>query len=167
MARPRNTAETFWARTTPEPNSGCLLWSGAFGSSHGYGRVRFNNRHQQAHRVAYELAVGAIPPGKVVMHLCDNPGCVNPRHLQLGTQAENIADKVRKDRQARGLRHGRYTKPHRNPKGESHGQCKLNEDCIHAIRAVYAAKGAGQEQLARWFNVGQSQISRIINHQSR
>lgn len=67
-----------------------------------YGRVLVGSRRVGAHRVAWEMAHGPIPDGMVVMHGCDNPPCVNVAHLSLGTQLDNIADRVRKGRSARG-----------------------------------------------------------------
>ena len=67
-----------------------------------YGRVLVGSRRVGAHRVAWEMAHGPIPDGMVVMHGCDNPPCVNVAHLSLGMQLDNIADRVRKGRSARG-----------------------------------------------------------------
>jgi len=73
---------------------GCWEWKR--GKSSGYGRVRVGGKRGQvyrAHRLAYELVNGPIPDGAVVMHACDNPPCINPAHLIVGTQGENIADR--------------------------------------------------------------------------
>lgn len=75
--------EAFWAKTEPEPNSGCLLWVGA--SDQGYGRVwsrRGNRKCKPAHQVAYESAHGPVPLGLEIDHLCRVRSCVNPRHLE-------------------------------------------------------------------------------------
>lgn len=78
----------------------CWTWTGST-RSHGYGRFWDGTRKVLAHRAAYEWTFGAIEPGTVVMHTCDNPACCNPAHLVNGTQADNMADKVRKRRQSR------------------------------------------------------------------
>lgn len=76
--------------------TGCWVWTGAL-SSRGYGVVYAHGRHIGAHRVALALA-GVEPGGMFVMHKCDNPPCVNPDHLSLGTPADNIRDSVQKGR---------------------------------------------------------------------
>jgi Autographiviridae endonuclease len=80
----------------------CWLWT-ASRTNRDYGQIGVQNRQGLAHRVVYELYHGPIPDGMCVMHVvCDNPQCCNPTHLKLGTQAENMADKVAKGRQQRG-----------------------------------------------------------------
>lgn len=89
--------ERFEEKFTPEPNSGCWLWIGAYGSRHGeYGIFFFVNRRdkQLAHRAAWWIYKGTIPPGLQVNHKCNNSYCVNPEHLYLGTQQQNVADAV-------------------------------------------------------------------------
>lgn len=89
--------------TIPEPNSGCFLWIGAVNAA-GYGRIRVAGKTLHAHRVAWELAHGPIPPGKHILHHCDNPPCVRTDgyHLFLGDHAANMADKCAKGRYNNG-----------------------------------------------------------------
>lgn len=83
----------FEDRYIPEPMSGCWLWLGA-GDENGYGRFR----RIRAHRYAYLKFIGEIPAGKFVCHKCDNPACVNPAHLWLGENRDNLEDMTKKGR---------------------------------------------------------------------
>lgn len=100
--------------------SGCQLWSAAKFRG-GYGMFWHSGRMRSAHRVAYELARGEIPDGMHVCHTCDVRHCVNPAHLFLGTNSENVADKVAKGRLP-------------DMKGVRHPGHKLTEDDVLAIR---------------------------------
>ena len=150
----RRKGEDIWAfierMATPEPNSGCLIWLG-WATSDGYGRLSLGRRLFRVHRVAYEAVVGPIPPSMQVLHRCDVPSCVNPAHLFLGTNEDNIDDKVRKGRQSR-LR------------GETNGVAKLSAADVAAIREL---KGVmAQREIARRFGVRPTAICRIYNGKS-
>ncbi len=84
-------AERLAYYSKPEPLTGCHLWHGA-NHGHGYGCLRYQGRHQQAHRLAWAARNGPIPKGMVICHRCNVRRCVNPDHLVLGTRADNNAD---------------------------------------------------------------------------
>lgn len=113
------------------------------------------------HVYAYCLAQGISPlslkgTGKVVRHKCDNPRCINPEHLELGTQADNIADKMQRGR-------------HVSLTGEEHGSVKLTAEQVAEIRRRYTPRHPtdGCRALAREFGVSGKQVSRIVNNESR
>lgn len=108
-----NIAPYIMERSGPEKN-GCLIWKGSPNST-GYGQCRRKGTWQYAHRLSFQLHIGEIPKGMMVLHKCDNPMCVNPEHLILGTQKDNMQDCSRKGRNTRlfgksnGMyRHGKY-----------------------------------------------------------
>ncbi len=106
-------------------------------------------RTLMAHRFAWEMAHGAPPPkGMVVMHSCDVPGCVNPDHLSIGTQAENRADCERKGRGARGERHGSRTCPGALPSSVRHYRATMTAEMVLEIRRLHAG-GMGPAAIAR------------------
>jgi len=93
----RTPEERFWEMVSRDP-SGCWLWTGA--KIRGYGVLVIDGRNQFAHRFSYALHVGPIPTGLNVCHACDVPACVNPEHLWVGSQSDNMADKIAKVRGA-------------------------------------------------------------------
>ena len=95
MSRERTVQERFWNKVNK--SDGCWEWSAGRLDS-GYGRFRLDGRMLVASRVAYSLTFGAIPDGLSVLHSCDNPPCVNPKHLRTGTRSENMQEMVARGR---------------------------------------------------------------------
>lgn len=142
-------AERFWAKVDKRGPGQCWLWTGAL-NENGYGVFNPDGRHSGPTVKAHRFVLGLTSPAfkaVLVRHACDNPPCVNPAHLSTGTYADNAADMVSRDRQARGSRSG---------------AAKLNEAQVIEIRAR-AAAGALHRVLAVEFGVGRSTITRIVN----
>ncbi len=147
------TKERFWGKVHIQNATSCWLWLGGRSAS-GYGFFWFRGRMCQAHRVAWELTKGTIPSVTCVLHSCDTPLCVNPRHLWLGSKRDNANDAVSKGR----------LQPPRNF-GEANGQAKLKDFQVLQIKSLYR-KGLTQYAIADHFAVDQSRISRILNARS-
>lgn len=128
------------AHSNPQPN-GCIHWVGALNNK-GYGQIRVGDKCISTHRAAYEVAHGKLHTGEQVLHQCDNPKCINPDHLFLGTPSTNSIDKVKKRRQALEMR-----LPH----------TKLTDKDVLTIRAAVGTNAA----VALRYGVNPSQISRI------
>lgn len=116
----RPQVDRFWEKYCPEPNTGCWLWT-AGATSHRYGLAWLEGRRVGAHRVAWLLTRGPIPPGLQVCHRCDTPPCINPAHLFLGDAAENSRDKWSK---GRGV----------SPPGRGKSNAKLHDHQVRAMR---------------------------------
>jgi hypothetical protein len=129
-------AERFLSKVTPEPNTGCWLWTGALaGGGYGYlGRGGQGAGNVQAHRASWEIHNGPIPDGLWVLHRCDNRQCVSPAHLFLGTQSDNMRDMVGK---------GRAASAETKARGERNAAAKLTAEQVTEIRAACAAGGRG------------------------
>jgi len=103
MTRIAKPMQLFEKYAYPEPNTGCWLWGGT--NLMAYGAMYFEGKQRYAHRVSYSLFKGPVPEGMSVLHKCDTPMCVNPDHLYLGTQQDNMKDKLVRGRNIYGLQH--------------------------------------------------------------
>lgn len=153
--------ERFNERVFKHYASGCWLWLGATTNA-GYGKIWYNGKLELAHRARWMADHGPIPDEKFVLHRCDNPSCVRPDHLFLGTHQENMDDCQEKGRYQRGLRNGRYTKPESILRGEENGASKLTQEQVDEIRRRYAEEDISQGRLAVGYGITQQTISKII-----
>lgn len=129
--------ERFWRFVEKLGPDDCWPWKGNR-LKFGYGRIGeggSGGKSLSAHRVSFEMHYGHIPDGKCVMHSCDNPECVNPSHLTLGTSQENTADRVRKSRSAINV-----------VQGTENGKSVLTPDLVRYIRrSSKSASAVGKE----------------------
>ncbi len=135
---------------TKKAKTGCIEWQGSLRKRLPYGQFWDGQTMTRAHSFSYSAFIGAIPSGFSVLHTCDNPQCVNPCHLFLGTQADNVADMVNKGRQS-----GRK-KPWEPNKGT-----KLTAADILEIRQRCSA-GEPQARVAKSKGIAQSNVSLIV-----
>lgn len=157
----------FWLKVDKAPGQGpngdCHTWTG--GASGGYGRFRIADHPVAAHRVAYFLENGHLPPPETpcACHSCDWPPCVRGDHLWAGTNRDNTLDRDRKGRVARGERSGARRHPERVPRGERRPNAKLTGAMVVAIRA---RRGEPRRVLAQEFGVAKSTIGHVISGNS-
>ncbi len=157
MSTPKYTSKDiarFWSKVSISANTNkCWEWQ-AGKDEDGYGR--FSIRKQvKAHRFVWMITNGEIPDNLYVCHECDNPSCVNPKHLFLGTNLDNTRDKVAKNRQARGVELARF--------GELNPQHKLTTDQVRLIRQRYSEEKISHRKLAKELGLTSNQVYAVIS----
>ena len=135
--------DTFWKRVNR--TDGCWLWTGGK-NSQGYGQVKINGRITPAHHIAVRLQ--GLEIDGILLHSCDTPACVNPRHLSLGTNADNSSDMVAKGRSLRG---------------ERNHKAKLSATDVRSIRAWHSQGNVTKKTIAKEYGVSDTLISFIIS----
>lgn len=142
----------FWVKV--DKSGECWIWTGTAAGNSGYGRFKLNGKVESAHRVAWMLSNGSeIPKGMSVCHTCDNRLCVNPAHLFLGSQQDNVADAINKGRH--------HLLPTRND-----GARKLTDEQAREIRDNYVPHYFGARKLARKYGIRHSSVQRILNNKT-
>lgn len=142
-------AERLRLHSRRDPVTGCLLWTGnVYPGEFPYGRIVVDGLSTVTHRVAWEVAYGCIPMGQVVRHRCDNPRCIDPTHLLLGTQVDNMQDMIIRRRFDRT--------------GERNNSARLTWPLVREIRAAHD-RGMAVKDLAEQYRICRSQIRNIIN----
>ena len=140
--------ERFWNKVNKTDS--CWWWTGAKSE---YGKFWHHGKCVSAHRFSYELMRGPVPDGAMVLHHCDNPLCVNPDHLFLGTALANIEDMIQKDRQG-------YT----GQRGQKNPKARLHPYQVRDIRAKFA-QGYSRTRLAAQYQVNWTTIDRILKRE--
>jgi len=140
LARKKTEEEFFWSRVGRNTEESCWEWTGGHYKS-GYGYFRWEGKSRLSHRLAWELSVGPIPNGLFVCHTCNNPSCINPRHLFLGSQEENMQHMVQE--------------------GRHRGNAKLNEEDILEIRHLYSV-GVPVREIAEKFQIHSNSVWRCV-----
>lgn len=143
-----NIQKRFWEKVSKTEN--CWNWLASLDKD-GYGKIKFLGKNRRAHRMAWILINGKIPKGLYVLHKCDRPSCVNPAHLFLGTNEDNMKDMIKKDRSSRNV-------------GELNPMTKFTKKQIKMIRGLVKTKKYFQHEIAIMFNTTQSNISVISNN---
>lgn len=142
----------FWKKVNKRGPRECWEWT-ACRNRKGYGLINILGSSQLAHRVSFSLLVGEIPGSRLVCHTCDNPSCVNPCHLFLGTHKSNMDDKMAKGR-------------HKCPRGSRHSSAKLTESKVLHIRREYSGGGVSMASLAKKFQVSAAAVEFIIQRRT-
>jgi len=156
----------FWAHVDSSGGPDmCWPWRGGSRRS-GYGALMVDGHQINAHRFSYILANGMIPARLLVCHRCDNPHCVNPAHLFVGTAKDNHHDAMLKGRLPKGDNHPSHKHPEYLARGEANSKAKLTNEKVVSIRVMYETNKWTQMGLSRYWNVCHSTIWAIVHQKT-
>lgn len=157
-----NTKARFLEKVNVQNDDACWEWI-ATKNKRGYGSFWHKTRMIGAHRASYLLFRGNIPNGMHVLHKCDNPSCVNPNHLYLGSHQDNMTDKKLR---GRGIGKGgsNTPKPWASRPGEDNPNSKITQAQVQEIRTLYKTGKYTQADLAGMFGVRPPTIHKIVNN---
>lgn len=152
MLRTTPVAERFWKYVTKTEGDGCWEWTG-HRTRLGYGRLKIGHRPKarsaEAYRISWEIHHGPIPEGLCVCHRCDNPPCVRPDHLFLGTHRDNMLDAAAKGFMGRA-------------RAERNGNARLTWEIVRDVRRLYATGLYSQKQLAERFGMCPASAHNVV-----
>lgn len=159
-----NELERFWTHVDQSGGAAaCWPWTSARDKD-GYGI--FETREKTVRATRYLMrSLGHDVSGRFVLHNCDNPSCMNPAHLRVGTARENSADMKARGRSLTGDRNPARQRPETRPRGDSHSLARLTSQQVQTIRVEYA-NGTTQIALARRFGVGESTIGSVVRRET-
>lgn len=155
----RNTDADFMSLVSPEPNSGCWLWTGTT-NDEGYGVFVTSGRKLKAHRRSYEIHVGPTL-GLCVLHACDNRSCVNPGHLHLGTRTDNANEAASRNRLSGPLTEA-YRSGRRSARGVRNPRAKMTEEQVRSIRPRRES-GESVREIASSLRVSKGTVQAVLN----
>lgn len=160
LQRLKTAEERLWEKVDKSGGeNACWPYTKAVRNSKGYGAFWMDGKTVGAHKAAYRLSIGPIPIGLDCLHNCDNPLCCNPNHLWLGTNDDNVADKVAKGRQAKGPKHSAIRRK-TALRGENHPFSRLSTPEIVNIRKMRKA-GWILKDIGRLFSVSLQTVRTI------
>lgn len=150
-----NMNQRFWSKVSKAGPDDCWPWNGANTSSdsthgRGHGRIRYMGKLLMAHHMSWMIAGNVLPENKYLLHTCDNPRCVNPNHLYVGTIQDNTDDMRQRGRE-------KYASI-----GEDNPSAKITETIVIQILSLYWIDGYSQQAIADHIGIDQTTISRII-----
>lgn len=146
MARPAEEPRHRFLKFIEEVDSGCIVWTSTK-NRQGYGKFFYKNKQYPAHRASLELFNGIDAGSDLVLHKCDNPSCVNPEHLYVGTHKQNVKDAMVRDRWV--------------------GHVRLSARTVREIKERYAFGGITQQKLADEYGIHQTQVSKYVLEKQR